>query len=56
MNVRESFSHALKQGSLAQEVVAVIVDDRADGLDVLSVLPAEVCPDTTRRYLTQPER
>lgn len=39
-----------------QEVVAVIVDDRADGLDVLSVLPAEVCPDTTRRYLAQPER
>ena len=39
-------SHAL------DEVVAVVDDgDGLGGLQVLSVLPAEVCPDTVRRYL-----
>ena len=35
----------------ASEVVAVVDDVGADSLEVLSVLPAEVCPDTVRRYL-----
>ena len=42
----------------AQEVVAVVVDDddgddggEGRGLEVLSVLPEGVCPDTMRRYL-----
>ena len=38
-------SHAL------DEVVAVVDDVGSGGLEVLSVLPAEVCPGTARRYL-----
>ena len=38
-----------------QEIVAVVDDgdggEARDGLEVLSVLPAEVCPDTARWYL-----
>ena len=41
---------AASTAASASEVVAVI-DDGLGGLEVLSVLPAEVCPDTVRRYL-----
>ena len=40
---------------MTEEVVAVLDDGGggggARGLDVLSALPADVCPDTMRRYL-----
>ena len=43
--------------AMMTEVVVAVLDDGggggggARGMDVLSALPADVCPDTMRRYL-----